>query len=186
MKKRWLTILVVLLVLIISGIAFGHMRGDKANRAMMGRGMMGSGMMMGRGMMDCDMMMQGYSGCPMMTGFVKGTSFYLSYSEELRLSDEQVRSLKSIRDSYEKDVITTTANLHTVTLELDNLLHEDEVELSKAKALNKKIETLQTEIRFKNIEAFVKAKRTLNKEQLKQLRDLELCGKDSPCGMMHR
>ena len=192
MKIRWLTTLIVLLTLVISGFAFGHMGGYRAPRGMMGAGtmgwmcgMMGPGMMMGRGMMGHGMM-QGNSGCPMMKGYLEGADFYLSYSGELRLTDSQIRSLESIRDSYEKDAIRLNADLQTAMLELDNLQYEDEIDLSKVKTVNKKIETIQTEIRFKNIESFVKAKRTLNKEQLKKLDYLDLNEEENPRGMMHR
>lgn len=193
MKIRWLTTLIVLLTLVISGFAFGHMggygpyRGVKRTGSMgwMG-GMMGPGMMMGRGMMGHGMMMQGNSGCPMMKGYLEGADFYLSYSGELRLTDSQIRSLESIRDSYEKDAIRLNADLQTAMLELDNLQYEDEIDLSKVKTVNKKIETIQTEIRFKNIESFVKAKQTLNREQLKKLDYLDLNEEENPRGMMHR
>ncbi len=190
MKIRWLTTLIVLLTLVISGLAFGHMGGYRAPRGMMGAGtmggMMGSGMMMGRGMMGHGMMMQGNSGCPMMKGYLEGANFYLSYSEELKLSDSQIGSLESNRDSYEKDAIRLNADLQTAMLDLDNLLNEDEIDLSKVKTVNKKIETIQTEIRSKNIESFVKAKRTLNKEQLKKLDHSDLYEEENPHGMMHR
>ena len=185
MKIRWLTTLIVLLTLVISGFAFGHMGGYRAPRGMRG-GMMGPGMMMGRGMMGHGMMMQGNSGCPMMKGYLEGADFYLSHRGELRLTDSQIRSLESNRDSYKKDAIILNADLQTAMLELNNLLSEDEIDLSKVKTINKKIETIQTEIRFKNIESFVKAKRTLNREQLKKLDYSDLNEEENPCGMMHR
>jgi len=140
------------------------------------------------GMMLYNMMLQDDSGCPMMMDLLRSVDSYLFHKEEIGLSEGQLRSLKTIRDFYQKDVITMTANLHKLMLELNNLLSEDEIDLSKAKMLNEDIESIQAEMRFKNIEAFVRAKRILTKEQVKKVR---LIGKgyleaEHHPGMMHR
>ena len=181
MKKLALFAVVLLLGTMSVGIASSHEVYPQR-----GMPMMGHRMMIRRG----TMMGQADMGCCMVMGFVGGASFYLSYSEELGLSDAQIRDLKSIRDTYEKNAVKIRADLDILTLELRHVLDKEEIDLSKVKELNRQIESIRAEMRFKNIEAFVKAKQVLTKEQRKKLGRLGMGlyeeKEERSCGMMHR
>lgn len=183
MKKLALLAAVLLFGAMSVDIASGHKVYPQQSMPMMDHGMM-----MGRGMMGYGMMRQSDMGCPMMMGFVEGASFYLSYSEELGLSDTQIRDLKSIRDSYKKDAVKMSADLDMLILEFRHVLDEENIDLSKAKKLNRQIESMQADMRLKNIEAFIKAKQVLNKEQFKVLRRLGMgfYEEERSRGMMRR
>lgn len=183
MKRLGLFALVLLLGVALASIGTSHQGSGGQGMPMMGSGLMGqgqmgSGMMMGSGIMGSGMMMQGNSGCPMMMGLGISADFYLSYDEEIGLSKDQVTSLKALRDSYGKQAIALNADLQKVVLELRNVLNEDDVDLSQAKTISKRIESIETDLRLKNIETFVKAKEVLTKDQLKKVRSLRMSGSE--------
>lgn len=145
--------------------------------------MMGRQMIMKRGTMSCDMMSRDMGCCRIMMGpfdmefgmmmrLVEGASFYLCCAEELGLSDAQIKELKSIETSCEKDAIKMCADLCIANLELRDALGKEDIDLTKVKELIKQIEGKRSEMQFKSIEASIKAKKVLNKEQLKKLKSL--------------
>ncbi|MFQ5905332.1 MAG: Spy/CpxP family protein refolding chaperone [bacterium] len=184
MKRLSLFAVVLLLGAALASIGTSHQ-----GSGWQGMPMMGSGMMMGRGMMGYGTMVGTNTGCPMMMGLGMSADFYLSYDEEIGLSKDQVTSLKALRDSYGKQAIALNADLQKVMLELRNILNEDNVDLSQARAINKQIERIQTDLRLKNIEAYDKARRVLMKQQLKKIRSMSMPhrqGERGHPGMMNR
>ena len=168
MKKVLLTLSVVFLTLIISVFAYGY----KGNRGNYGncdyKGTMGYGMMKRYGGMH------GGTNHMMINHYLKGANFYLLHEEELGLSEKQVKALKSIRDDHRKDIIKKRAELEELQLDFDNILSEDNIDLSKAKSLNKKIALFQAELRFQRIETRIKAKKVLSKEQYNKLESMDV------------
>ncbi len=172
MKKALLTFAAVLVIILISGVVFGYMGGHGTNKDYKHGDMKGVGTMKGHGMMDCDMM-RGNLGCEKMMGFRKDAEFYLSCEEELGLTDAQVKALKSIRDDHQKDAPKKHDELKSFMKDFKKILSEDEIDLSEAKSLNKKIGDLRAELWFENLEASVKAKQILNDEQLGKFKSYE-------------
>ena len=121
------------------------------------------------GLEGLGMLMQSDLCCPMVMHSPKAVDHYLCHKDAIGLSEEQVKSLKSIKDSHQREIIQKKADLQLAKLDLDNLLEEAEINLSKAESLTKKIGSLQAEIRFKGIEAAVKGKRILTEEQREKL-----------------
>ncbi|TET17367.1 MAG: hypothetical protein E3J78_07660 [Candidatus Cloacimonadota bacterium] len=184
MKKVLLILSVVFLTLIISVFAYGYKSKSGNHGDCDYKGMMGYGMMKGHGGMH------GGTDLTMINRYLKGANFYLLHEEELSLSAKQIKALKSIRDDHKKDIIKKRAELEELQLDFDNILSEDNIDLSKAKSLNKKIALFQAELRFWRIETRIKAKKVLSKEQYNKLEsiDVDCCGKDGKRGqgMMNR
>ncbi len=167
MKKALLTLSVVFLTLIISVFAYGY-KGNRGNYTSCDYdGTMGYGMMKGYGGMH------GGTDCTMINRYLKGANFYLLHEEELSLSEKQVKALKSIRDDHRKDIIKKRAELEELQLDFDNILSEDNIDLSRAKSLNKKIALFQAELRFGRIETRIKAEKVLSKEQHNKLESMD-------------
>jgi len=168
MKRVGLVLAALFLALLISGFAFGHMSGYNSQRGYGHMGMMGHGMMRGNGMMGYSMM-NGAEDCPMLGDHMLSAEYYLQYDEELSLSKSQIRELKNIRNDVQKEFIEERAELDKLSIEFDDVINEENADLAKIKSLNKKIASLQADLRFKNIEAGIKATGVLNKEQLGKL-----------------
>jgi len=124
------------------------------------------------GLEGLEVLMQTDLCCPMMLHSPRAVDRYLRRKDELGLSEEQVESLKSIKDSHQREMIRKKADLELAMLDLENLLSEEDIDLSKAESLTKKIGSLRAEMRFKGIEAAVKAKRILTEEQREKLKGL--------------
>jgi hypothetical protein len=204
MKKTWPVVSGVLAVLIIGGMALAQMSGSGTDTDAMGgkhmgcgRGKMGADSKstmsdkMASGKMPCGManrsVLHSYVCCPMMTTH-SSVDYFLSHSENIELSSDQVESLKVIRDSRQEERVQQAAELETAMLELDNLLSEDEIDLDVASELNQRIEAIRTRARFREIEAFAEAKRVLNTEQHERLRSFDTGSlrHESHHEMMHR
>ena len=204
MRKTWPVVSGIVVILVIGGIALAQMSGSMDKTGVtdgrhMGcrrgwRGTVSKGsesFRMGSDKMPCGMtdrgMMHSYLCCPMMSTH-SSVGYFLSHSEGIELSEGQVKSLEAIRDSYQEERTQEIANLETAMSELHSVLSEDEIDLSEASDLNERIETIRTRVRFKEIEAFAKAKRVLSGEQLERLRSLDAGSSqhESHHGMMHR
>lgn len=159
MKYRMLTLLIVI-GLLSPHIVLAHGTSVRGGMGMMGYDMVGYDMMMND------------AGCPMMTGMAMSADYLLSYKDELELSKMQVSKLKNIRDDYQNEAVSLYADLNRTMLELHNLLGEDELNIVKIRATNKKIEEIESELRTNNIETYVSAKLLLTREQLKKVRDM--------------
>jgi hypothetical protein len=127
---------------------------------------MGSGMMhqRGQGMGMCGGMCGGEG-----MGCCKG-GFFLCCKKELELTDEQVKSLKSIRMDFQKGKIKAEADLKIAQLELKSLMHEDESSIKDIEAKLKAEAKLKTDMKLSHIKAFRKAKALLTPEQLEKMK----------------
>lgn len=204
MKKTWPVVSGIVVILVIGGIALAQMPGSADKTGVMdgrhmgcARGRMGTDSKsseshtMVSDKMPCGMtdrgMVHSCLCCPMMSKH-SSVGYFLSHSEGIELSEDQVKLLETIRDSYQEEQTREIASLETAMSELHNVLSEDEIDLSEASELNERIETIRTGVRFKEIEAFAKAKRILSGEQLERLRSLDAGSlqHESHHGMMHR
>jgi len=131
--------------------------------------MMRGSMMMGGSMM--------YPLCPMMGHSALDT--YVSYRDELKLTDKQVKDLKAIRSAYKKEVAKRNAEITALESDLDELYDADKLDY---KAIGKKvaeIEAIQSKLRSAYFDALDKADKVLTEEQKKKVQ--KLTG-----GMMHQ
>ena len=189
MRQLWCILAGILLVFAVGGIGLAQtpeveiekeiMPYDPSCGDMMGQRMIRK-YVIAPEMSDLEMMGLGTMGdlmqddlcCSAMMHSPKAIDHYLCLKDEIGLLEEQVKSLKTIKDSHQRDIIRKSADLQLAMLDLDNLLSEKEVDLSKAESLTKQIGSIQAEMKFKEIEALVKAKRILTAEQREKLENL--------------
>jgi len=133
--------------------------------SMMGQGMMGQGGQMGPGMMGG--MMRGMMGGS--SGERPWISIILDHREDLRLSDEQVGKLFSLRDGFEKEARAKSGDIQKAEEELGQLLAQEPVDLAKAEAKIKDIEGMRTALRLGRLKTVEGGKALLTPEQRKKL-----------------
>jgi len=156
------------------------------------QGQMGQGMMMGQGQQMhsmCPKMQQmhgqGMGGGPQMmagmmgermgrshTRFGHGVSLILQNSGKLGLTEQQKAKLNDIRRKYTKEIIRQDADAKITEIDLEPLLKEAEINLSKVKEALKKAEGIETQIRYLKIEAFTESRKVLTDEQRATLRKM--------------
>ena len=113
---------------------------------------------------------------------LKEVDYYLCCEEMVGLTDEQVESLKSLKDSNQRALIKMKADLELAMLDLNKVLDTDEIDLSQAKKLTQKIADLRAKMQYSKIEASAKARQVLTEEQLEKRESPDHgCGKKVPC-----
>jgi len=164
----------------------GRMMGGQQG-GMMG-GMMQGGMMgQGSGMMCpmCGKMMQGgmmggMMGKSMMQGgmMVKKTldlptaQTFLALTDELKLKDEQVKSLKSISLNSQKGAIRKGADLSIARLELNAILGQEKIDLEQVQQKVKEVANIEAEVQITQVGAAIKAKEVLTDEQIAAFKEI--------------
>lgn len=130
------------------------------------------------GMMGCCMMGGGMMGDPVYKELhhFGGPGFYKEYADELGLSDEQVKKLKSIWSGYKKGVIRKKADIKIAEIELGEILEQDAIDFGKAKAKITQIGSLNQAIRLGHLSSIEKAQKVLTAEQLTKLKTLKKKG----------
>jgi hypothetical protein len=96
----------------------------------------------------------------------------LRHREKLSLSADQVQGLERLRDSFEREVIRSEADLRIADMDLSSLLSTDPVDLQKVEAKIREIERLKSDLRIARIRAIEKGKALLNAEQRAKLNNL--------------
>lgn len=96
----------------------------------------------------------------------------LRNGHELGLSSEQVQTLESLRDEYQREAIRYDADIRIAEMDLQRLMRTDIVDLALVKAKLQEIEHLKTELRFKRFHAIEQGKALLSPEQQAKLQAL--------------
>jgi len=130
---------------------------------MMGSGGMGTMMQGARGghMMDLDDMRHG--------GLLK-------QADKLGLSDDQVSKLNTLRLAERKDIIRKEAEAKVVRLDLSDLVASENWTVKDAEPLVHKLDSLESDIHLRHLQALNDARNILTAEQLKQYRSTEQYG----------
>lgn len=142
--------------MMMGGMHGNYNTGQTGNYGMHGYGMMGAGMM-GTG-----------TGCYMMGGFGV-TDYYLYNKDALNLSENQIETLKGLREKYYEENLKLRTELYEKNFELEKLLYEENVNLSKVKSLTNEIGSIESKLRYNGIKSFTKAKNVLTEEQINKL-----------------
>lgn len=153
------------------------MGGGTMGPGMMGPGMMGQGMgpgqPMGGGAMGPGMMGRG----PMGPGGRRADpedrpliSIMLQLRQQLGLSAEQVSKLTALRSEFEKEAIRGGAEIRVIEVDLDDLLEQEKLDLSKVEAAIRKEETLRGNLRMSRIKTIEAGKALLTGEQREKLK----------------
>jgi len=100
-------------------------------------------------------------------------SLILNNREVLGLSTDQVRKLEQLRDGFQRLSIRNDADLRIIELDIEALLENDPVDLTKLEAKMREGEKLRTDLRIARVRAIEQAKVQLNTEQKKKFQELE-------------
>jgi Spy/CpxP family protein refolding chaperone len=99
-------------------------------------------------------------------------TFMLRHRDKLGLSADQVQGLERLRDSFQREVIRSEADLRIADMDLASLLSADPIDLQKVEAKVREIERLKSDLRLARIRAIEKGKALLNAEQRAKLNNL--------------
>jgi Spy/CpxP family protein refolding chaperone len=157
---------------------------------MMSEGMMGKkGGMMGQMPMKGGMMGEGggmMGQMPMKGGMMNGSSpttgqassnlpsptKYLATAEALKLTNEQVKSLKALARNVEKETIRKLSDAAIARVELNALLDEEDINTEKVQKTVRRIHELEAERNIAEIQASVEAAKILNAAQRAHFKEL--------------
>jgi Spy/CpxP family protein refolding chaperone len=90
----------------------------------------------------------------------------------LGLDEKQREAVREIKSRVMKDTIRKRADLEVARIDLRDLLHKDQVDMSAAETTLKKMASLQTDIRFSHIKALEEIKTKLTPEQRKKFKEM--------------
>jgi len=146
----------------------------------------GQGMMMGPGMM-------GGAGDPGMGRMRRGSGFerpliseILEAKDQLGLTGEQEKKLRSIRAEFEKEAARRGADIQVAEVDLRELLAEDAPDLGRIETQVKQIAALRGDLRFARIKALREGRAVLSKEQWEKFEaHIRHMGSMGPGGMGH-
>jgi Spy/CpxP family protein refolding chaperone len=93
--------------------------------------------------------------------------------EELKLSDDQVETIKELLKSNEKKMIQLRADTEMKEIDLREILDEDEPDESKAVALVKDIMKLKTDQKVLKIRELIQIKKTLTPDQIEKFHEIK-------------
>src|SRR3989338_1176783 len=120
-----------LLVLLVVGVLLAP--------AFAARDMMHPMMMRGQMMMGGSMM---YPLCPMLGHSALDT--YVSYRDELKLTDDQTSKLKAVRSAYKKEAAKRSAEITALQSDLDELYDADKLDYKAVGRKAAEIDAIQS------------------------------------------
>lgn len=172
-KKLWVTVPVFTLLMLLGPAVYALAQGP-AKQMMMGPGMMGPGMM--GGMMGSEGMQMGHGG--IWSG--RPITLMLKLKDKLGLTQEQVGKLESLRSTYQEKATKNIKELSSLEVELNRLLTQEPLDLSRIEAKIKGIEALRSEMMLSRIKTIEEGKATLTLDQRKKLQELFSKAMDCP------
>ncbi len=99
-------------------------------------------------------------------------SLMLMWKDQLGLSVDQERSLRELREGFEKETIKRTADIDIAELELKGLFEVDKLDMAKVETLAKRIAMLRADLRIARIKTIEAGKAVLTPEQREQFKRL--------------
>ena len=96
-------------------------------------------------------------------------SIALRNHEELKLTDDQVKRLKDIRDAFSKKSVKQGAEMKTRRIDLKRALDTEKIDLADVEKKIREISNMRVDLRIARLKAIQEGKSVLNAEQQKQL-----------------
>lgn len=156
--KRKMVISIMVLTLVLSGIGGFAGAQESPGSQMMGPGMTGSG--------------HGMRGFPQASADRPLITFMLEHKKELSLSADQVRSLEAIRSDFQREAAQRITEIEAVEKELDGLLTQAPVDLTRVEETLRKIEGLRVALRLDRIKTIDQGRALLSTDQENRLQAL--------------
>ncbi len=117
-------------------------------------------------------------------GMMRGEHHLWRSLMSVGLDEKQMEAVREIKSRVMKDTIRKRADLEVARIDLRDLLHKDQVDMSAAETTLKKMASLQTDIRLSHIKALEEIKTKLTPEQRKKFKEMGEMG-PMPERMMH-
>ena len=96
-------------------------------------------------------------------------SISLRYHEELKLTDDQIKRLKDIRDAFSKKSVKERAEMKTRRIDLKRALDTEKIDLTDVEKKIREVSNMRVDLRIARLKAIQEGKSVLNAEQQKQL-----------------
>ena len=96
-------------------------------------------------------------------------SIALRSHEELKLTDDQIKRLKDIRDAFSKKSVKQRAEMKTRRIDLKRALDTEKIDLADVEKKIREISNIRVDLRIARLKAIQEGKSVLNAEQQKQL-----------------
>ncbi len=96
-------------------------------------------------------------------------SIALRNHEELKLTDDQVKRLKDIRDAFSKKAVKERAEIKTRGIDLKRALDAEKLDLADAEKKIRDISKMRVDLRIARLKAIQEGKSVLSDDQQKQL-----------------
>ena len=96
-------------------------------------------------------------------------SIALRNHEELKLTDDQIKRLKDIRDAFSKKSVKERAEMKTRRIDLKRALDAEKLNLAGVEKQIREISKMRVDLRIARLKAIHEGKSVLNAEQQKQL-----------------
>ena len=108
----------------------------------------------------------------------------------LGLDDKQTEAVSAVNLNLKKEIIRKNADIEVAEIELREILHKDPVDIKRAEAIIRQIESLKAEIQILHISAKEAVKDKLTPEQRLKFNSMMYkrphgMGMTGECGMMH-
>lgn len=112
-------------------------------------------------------------GHPPTAGMQGGNFFSMEgLKQALNLNDEQAKKLHDLFTDYRKGVIQKRANLQVAQIELDEMIADPKLDLSKIEKKAKEKEAMETDLLMFRVRSMAKAKEFLSDAQYNQFRSM--------------
>lgn len=98
--------------------------------------------------------------------------FYLSLTDELSLTEDQIKKLQDIRIKTEKNRIMIRARIKVAEIELQELLSQTPIDIAKIDAKVREIGEIKIEDSINDVHALIEATEVLTHEQKERLKKL--------------
>ncbi len=96
-------------------------------------------------------------------------SIALRNHEELKLTDDQVKRLKDIRDAFSKKSVKERAEMKTRRIDLKRALDTEKIDFADVEKKIREVSNMRVDLRIARLKAIQEGKSVLNAEQQKQL-----------------
>ena len=97
-------------------------------------------------------------------------SIALRNHEELKLTDDQMKRLKDIRDAFSKKAVKEGADVKALGIDLRRALDAEKLDLADVEKKIREISKMRVDLRIARLKAIQEGKSVLNDEQQKQLK----------------
>lgn len=89
--------------------------------------------------------------------------------EELKLTDDQVKRLKDIRDAFSKKAVKERADMKALRIDLRRALDNEKLDLADVEKKIREISKMRVDLRIARLKAIQEGKAVLSDDQQKQL-----------------